>query len=591
MKDNIRSNNWLVLILVILVTFVAYVPALKNGWTKWDDTKYILENPFTEKVTPENIRKIFTHPVQGNYIPITFLSFAIERTCFGEKPGFFIFFNIFLHLLNTLLVFFLIRFLVKDSWTGIVCSLIFGLHPMHVESVAWIAERKDVLYSFWFLLSVIVYLKYTNSGKAKWFLLALLFMLLSIMSKSIAVILPLILMAVDYFLNRKISKKIIIEKIPFLFISLLFMYLAKNVIELGANDVMSHYNLSFFQRIVIASYALIKYIGLLLVPINLSAYYPYPFLARETMPAELWVYFFLVIIGVGLALWYGIKSRGRIFIFSALFFIFSLFPLLQIYPVGDAVMADRFVYIAMIGFFLPVIHTGKKMRNKRELRSGINAMVVVIAGCFLYLTHQRCGVWKDAKTLWTDVLNKNDNISLAHVNLGSALFEENKIDSAIFNYSKAMEIDPENKDAYYNRGVIYFMDAKYEKAIVDFREVVRINDFDTDALMAMGISYVEVNKFDSAIKCFDKYVEVDSLFAEIYVKRGVAKYRIKDYKSALLDYNKAIALQPQYIDAYNKRGVLKIESGDSTGACQDWHQAQRLGSQEVRAVISQFCKE
>ena len=444
MKEKKSSRNLLFLLLVVLITFCAYLPALKNGWTKWDDTKYILENSSTNKISLENIKKIFTQPVQGNYIPVTFLSFALERTFLGEQPRVFIFINIVLHLLNTILVFFLIQLLIKDSWTSTVCALVFGLHPMHVESVAWIAERKDVLYSLYFFLSIITYLKYINSEKIKWFVLSLLLMLLSVLSKSIAVVLPFILMALDYFFARKFSRKIILEKIPFILILLICIYIAKSTIESNVYN-LSNYNLSFIDRIAIASFALVKYVILLLIPVNLSAYYPYPFLSTEAMPVSLWFYFLLTVASIVLLIWYGLKNNNRILIFSTTFFVVNLFPLLQLFPVGDAVMADRFIYMASVGFFLPIVYAGKVLGEKKALRNVINALVVICSVCLFYLTYQRCSIWKNAKTLWTDTIKKNSNVSVSHVNLGSISFEEGKIDSATYHYTKAIEIDCKNK--------------------------------------------------------------------------------------------------------------------------------------------------
>ncbi|MEW6468142.1 MAG: tetratricopeptide repeat protein [Bacteroidota bacterium] len=575
------------LALILLLTLIAFSPALKNGWVKWDDTKYIQENPAVQGLSALHIRSVFTQPFQGNYIPLTFFSFALERAIFGEKPRVFITTNILLHLLNVFLAFLLVYRLMSDRFIALVSALLFGLHPIHVESVAWIAERKDVLYAFFFFLSLICYLNYRRGGRIKWYLLSIACMLLSVMSKSMAVMLPFVLVAIDFAERRRLfSARALLEKIPFLIISAVFTWIGMASVQANVADISS-YDLSLPERMAVAAYGLANYAYKLVLPFQLSAYYPYPFGPGEAPPAWMWA-LLLACMAAILSLFYFLRHQ-RMAVWCLLFFLINLFPALQLFPVGDAVMADRFAYVASLGFFmLSALYPGKWFSGRRKNSAflALGAITILLA----YLTHQRTRVWKDPKTLWTDVLRNYGSVSMAHNNLANAYFEEGKSDSARAHYQRALELDPNNRDAWYNLGAVYFQKKEYARATESFRKSTALNPSDAGAWMALGLSYNGLNQYSEAEKSFDAYIALDSSFAEAYVKRGAARHGMKNYRGALADYNRAIELLPSLADAWGKRGVLRIETGDTTGACADFNEARKLGMTEAEAAIKEFCQ-
>ena len=587
-KKKTDYKSYLLLAVILLVTFLAYKPALKNGWTKWDDTAYILENPSVQNLSGENVKKMFSNYYMGNYTPLTFLSFAIEKSFFGESPKVFILMNILFHLINCLLIFFFVRMLLEDSIIALISAFLFAVHPLHVESVAWIAERKDVLYAFYFFLALISYVKYLKSEKVKWLLISALLMLFSVLSKSTAVVLPFILIVIDYFLGKKIlSKKTILEKIPFLIITIIFVYIGTKAAQTNVADISS-YDLSIFERIACAGFALVQYLSKLFVPTNLSAYYPYPFLSSETMPSSIWLFFALAVLFFGGLIYY--FRANKLVLFSVLFFLISLFPALQFFPVGDALYADRFLYLPMLGFILPFAFLVKKISEKKERANLVLTSVIAVSLVFSYVTFHRTKIWNSPKTLWTDVVKKNNDISLAHVNLANAFFEENKADSAMAHYNLAIEKNPNNTEAFYNRAAVLLQTEKYQNAIADFKKVLAKNEKDAMSWVGMGLCYNGLNRFDSAVMSFDKSLLIDSSFGDVFVKRGLAYIMMNKYSSALNDFNKAIMLQPTNADAFGKRGAVKIQTGDTIGACTDFHKAQELGMQEAEQAIKEFCK-
>ncbi|HET7818332.1 MAG TPA: tetratricopeptide repeat protein, partial [Bacteroidia bacterium] len=586
--QNTYKTNKLLCILILLLTFFAYYPFLKNKWTRWDDIQYTLENPYTQNLSFENIKYVFTTSYQGNYIPLTYLSFTIDRTLLGDNPKGFIAINILLHLINTLLVYLLIDRLVNNKLAGLIGSLLFGIHPVHVESVAWIAERKDVLYTCFFLLSIHLYVNYVETKKLKWLLISISGMILSVLSKNVAIVLPCVLLILDYFLKRDFkNKKIIFEKIPFLLIAILFAYIGTQSVQSNGKD-LSSYHLTFLEHIAVASYAYIHYLVKIILPVNLSAYYPYPFLSDEDMPIYIWNYLAASILITGCIFWIGRKSP--LIIFSLLFFIINIAPVLQFFPVGDAVYADRFVYVASFGVFLPFAFiTASVLENRSNtLLKCIGTFSIFV--CLFVLCSQRTVVWKNTKTLWIDVLKKNNNVSLAHTNLGNVFVEESKPDSALLHYEKALEINPANKTALTNRASVYFQQGRYTAAIHNYKKIISIYSKEPDAYAGIGLCYYSQDKYDSALLYYNKYQALDSSNADMYVNIGLAKHRLGKYNDALKDYNKAIVISPSLADAFTKRGVLKFEMHDTTGACMDWHEASKLGVSDVSSIIQTYCK-
>ena len=279
-------KKYLLLSLVLLATFALYYPAIFYEFTNWDDDIYILENPYLASFTAENIKNIFTTPINGNYNPLTMLTFAVEKHFFGENPLPFHLNNILLHLLNVALVFFLALLLRLPLIASALVALLFGIHPMHIESVAWITERKDVLYAFFYFLSLICYVKYVQEKPLKtlFYLLTIVFMLLSALAKIQAVSLPLALLAIDFYLKRTFSFKVLGEKIPHFIIALCFGLLGIFFLNDTEYLRLASQNYSIFDRILFGAYSLFIYLLKAIFPFKMAAHYPYPTKINDWLP-------------------------------------------------------------------------------------------------------------------------------------------------------------------------------------------------------------------------------------------------------------------------------------------------------------------
>ncbi|MGB1242376.1 MAG: hypothetical protein ACPG49_07635, partial [Chitinophagales bacterium] len=348
---------------ILFITFVAYIPALSGEFNNWDDQMYVTDSKLIKNVSPSGLVKIFSTQVAANYHPLTVLSLAINYQISGLSPFSYHLFNVLLHLLNVFLVFYFAYLLTRRNLTiAAIAALFFGIHPMHVESVAWVSERKDVLYTAFFLAAMITYLKYLQHFRAKskgkranpqkYYIYTLLFFLLSLLSKGMAVVLPVVLLGIDFLKKRKVQKKAILEKIPFFVIALIFGIAALYIqTDRGAVGDMNRFSL--MSKIGYASYGFVYYIIKFFAPSHLSSFHPYPNLTGTLTPV-----FYAAPLAVA-ALWgaatYTLKSQRMTF-FGLFFYAVTVALVLQFISVGSALVAERYTYVSYIGLLLLVAY-------------------------------------------------------------------------------------------------------------------------------------------------------------------------------------------------------------------------------------------
>jgi len=464
--------------------------------------------------------------------------------------------NVFLHVLNTLLVFWLVYLLFSKIEIAIVASLLFGVNTMHVESVAWISERKDVLYALFFIASLISYTYYVKNNKIKYYVFAFILFILSLLSKGQAVSLAVTLIAIDYLFNRKLLNiDVIAEKIPFFIFAIGFGIVAIYAQKAG-NALHDSNSYEFYKRIGIAGYTFTTYILKLILPINLSAIYPYPDIILKTIPT--YFYFYLIPSFSVVYLAYRFINKSKIISFSIAFFVINIFLLLQLIPVGSAIMADRYSYIPSIGFFILLGWAFYKIQEKLKNNKSIAYFILFIYAAILsVLSFQRCQIWENSLTLWDDTIEKSPKAVVAWNNRGSTKDKAGNHKDAIEDFTRALVYKPDYKHAFYNRGTAR---KDHAKEIADS------------------------NLVKMAIDDFNEALSLDSLFIEAYHNRGLAKEIFSEYakskaaltkilNSALNDYNKTIKINPNYENAYVNRGVIKGKLGNSIEAIKDFNKA------------------
>lgn len=569
----LSMKNILIIALLLIITFLVYAKAIQYGFIyNWDDAGYILKNEYIHTLNFSSIIKHFTTFQMHNYHPLTTLSYAIEYAIVGEEPWLYHLNNILLHCINTLLVFILFwRIFQRKFLPSFFVAALFALHPMHVESVAWISERKDVLYSFFFLLSLIVYVQYLETGKKRFLLQTFIFFVLSSLSKSAAVTLPVVLLVFDWYFRRSISWNIVIEKIPFFIVSIIFGVLAIHSQDTAIQNLKPMLN--FFERVLIVCWAFCLYVFKLLFPVNLSAFYPYPLKFNNLLPWYYYISPFIVLL-LASAVIFSLRYGRQIF-FGFAFFLITISLVLQIIPVGGAIIAERYTYIPYLGLFFIMAYPLSVLDNKnltKKIRQYVNILMIiygVMLVWFTYLTNKRVQYWKNGDILFSDVLNKYPMFPYGYNNRGFLYFDyyalqvyknnepvkQQYIEKAMRDFSKAIELDPTYVGAYINRAVLLYNTGRAEQALEDFHKALALDPTNKDGLLGRANTLSTLQRFAEALPDYNKYIELYEADWKTYLWRGIAYSKIQQHHKALSDFERANQLNPNDYEPYLWLGI------------------------------------
>jgi Flp pilus assembly protein TadD len=582
-------------ILILLIVFAAFYPALKGQFVNLDDNLYVTQNKAIRSISLANLKTISTSFFVAHYQPVTIFSYSLEYHFFKLNPFNYHLTNLILHLLNCLLVFWVIYALSGKISVAGLTALLFGIHPLQVESVAWISERKNLLYAFFFLGAMVSYLYYLKKDQAKkYYFLCLFLFILSLLSKSMALTLPLVLLLLDYFTSRKINPAAWIEKIPYFFLSLVCGLVALFAgSSLKAFDYKSSYG--FFTRLMGISRDIIFYLHKLLFPHQLSLLYPY----AEIKPNLLYLYYFMAVVILLIALILASRYTKKVILGSGLFLL-MVFPAIRFLPLEGTLTADRYVYLPSIGIFY-LLAEGclwlyrRKTKYYRLIRAFLISGLVIIAVLLSVLTWQRCRIWKDPLSLWNDVLGKYPGIASAYNNRGVFFLSKREYRKALADFMQAVKIkteypddptyryNPTYKHYYLNLGYSLRALGRNQEAIAVFQRfikeaeeyssLVRSSDFggDKNKVMAVNRRAIEVEAYFELANLEDLFGDSNKAIAlylraiEVYPKNvnahfylGVLYVNLNRQEEAKIELARAIAIDPTFDPAYIKlAGIYK----------------------------------
>ncbi len=609
---------------ILGLTFIVYWQSTSNGFVNLDDDRYITNNPLILHVDP----KLFFSKLQwmGNYHPLVLWVYSIIYSVAELTPSAYHRVELCFHLLNTSLVLFVILELTSLFEIAVVVSMLFGISPMHVESVAWISELKDLMYTAGFLGSAYMYIRYVRSDfKRKFFIWSIIFFFLSVLSKGMGVSLPIVLLLIDYYLGRKITRSVVAEKIPFFVLSLIFGIVAiKAQQELGAVQDLAVY--SFPQRIVFACYAFITYIWKCIVPVHLSAYYGYPVKTGNTIDKIYYLYL-PAVIALLTIVFLSVKRTRKLF-FGIGFYSVTVALVLQLLPVGGCIIADRYSYIPSIGIFMLVAWLLFEIYQKSSaMKITAITLFAIMTVAYSYMTFERTKVWKDGLALWGDAIEKGTLSAIAYNNHGVLLKLDGKLNEAMADYKNALKLNPRNEDSWSNIGLIYWqLGLPFTKKAdslfsIAYKTAINQSDFDKtepNSVAAMAKFYNPEHKdrfiettLQNAFKCFhegikckdsvelyfanatanlDTAIAISPDFATAYENRGSVRSTMGDQQGAIADYTKAIQLDPNFSDPLYNRGLVYYKLGRKNEACADLNSAAQLGHQTARRALNDLCK-
>jgi tetratricopeptide (TPR) repeat protein len=557
-------NRNLLLSLVLIITFIVFLPTLSADFIEtWDDGVYVTDNTTIIDLKWQNLKAFFTEPQNGTYVPLPMLSFALEYKVFGLNPLPFHLNNLLLHLLCTAFAFYILRLLRLPVRYAALGALLFGIHPMRVETVAWVTERKDLLFSVFYLGAIITYIKFilSEKGKLRYFTMTLVLFVFSLFSKIQAVSLPLALLLLDYYLDRPLKMKLIWEKIPFFALSLGFGILGYFILQ-QAGSLEINEKFSLFERILFGLFSLSAYLLKLFAPLNLSAFYPYPIKPGESMP---FLYYlaplFLLLLA---ALVYLSAKKTKAVVFGSLFFLVNIMFLLQILGAGQGYQADRFTYIPYLGlFFLAAWAAQHYTERSKAAQPLLIVLVVGFSVFFAAATYARSGVWKNSLSLWTDVIEKYPGkIATAYSNRASSYRKAKQPDLALADYNVAISLDRRDGTSRMNRGNIHFDAGRDSLAFQDYRAALLLkmnkNKEQTEIHKLygnLGAIYGRRGVYDSAFYYLDLSLATDSTFAAAWMNRGLTNEVMGRWENAIADFSRYLRYNPDDEKVHSDIGV------------------------------------
>jgi tetratricopeptide (TPR) repeat protein len=622
-KSNSLIVDFLYIITALLFTFLLFMNTTKNEFVNWDDDKNVYENAQITTLNDDNFWKntvqIFQTPVIGNYNPLTIWTFLIENKIYGlDNPAYWHFTNVFLHLISVLLVFLIGRKLKLSPLPALLFTLLFAIHPMRVESVAWITERKDVLFGAFYLLGLHQYINYRVQRKTRTLLVIYLCFILALLSKIQAVILPVSMLLLDYYFDGKIDLKKIKEKIPFFFLSLLTGLLGIYFLQEQGSIENATANFPIWQRLFIGSFSYCVYIIKSIIPYELSPLYPYP--------SSLSWYYYVSIISVPLsiyALYKAYNKDNRTMVFGLLFFISNILFLLQILGAGQGFLADRFTYIAHIGlYFIIAKYVNRLLGTKMKTGALMGSTLILMV--FSYMTFRQNEVWKNSETLWTHVLKYYDNTPLPYGNranyrrdygnIQGALEDYNKalalkdnpqtynsrarlyfdhsnnrdtLNLALSDYSKAIELSPEDGEFYTNRGATYARLGDLDRALTDLTSAIKYKPDHQVAYLNRSIIYNMLNRKQEAIADMQKYITLNPYNPDIYYELARIYLESQQFSQALTNYNQSVQLNPNKGVYYYGRSKAHYYLNDRIKATTDLQMAEQLNYSGIEPSYKQ----
>ncbi len=559
----LESPLWMCLFLLIVV-LACFWQVRSHDFVNFDDDTYVTANPMVQRgIAKDSVAWAFKTTVAGNWHPLTLISHMLDVQLYGLRPGPHHMTSVLIHAVNAMLLFLLIRSMTGLLWPPFLVAVLFALHPMHVESVAWVSERKDVLSTFFFILTIFSYVRFLEKRTVFAYLGVVLFFVMGLMSKPMLVTLPFVLVLLDYWPLGRIEFKSVrqeqgtglekaiarsfLEKVPLFLITAVFcvvVVFAQH--EVGA--VMALENDSLWFRISNALVSYNMYLVKLFVPVKLSVFYPRP----ESIAIWRALGALVSLSAITLACCFFYRKKPYLIV-GWLWFIGTLVPVIGLVQVGWQAMADRYSYIPYIGLFISLSWLlGEYVEgSKRKKTAAICTAAVLFA--MAWLTYGQIGVWKNSVSLFYHALKLDTNNPVAHQNLGSTLADQGLLQPAIKHYKMALEIEPRYCPAIFNLGTAYQDIGDKKSAMAQYFKTIEVCSayrpaYDP-ALYKLAMLFMDIGRYDKAVEFLKRTVEANPSDYAAHNSLGAAFWATGKKDLAARHFEKALRINPAYSDA------------------------------------------
>lgn len=556
-SNNLEFKTPILLAGIIIISFLAFSPSLKNGFTNWDDPALIIDNLLIKDFSIHNIKRIFTEVYFANYQPLHIFSYMLEYKAFGLNPTGYHSVSLLMHLLNVLLVYLLILKLSSGNKTvALITALLWSLSPMRTESVCWAAERKDLLYSIFFFASLITYITYLtknsnfsidatrptsgNKIQIKYLILTFVFFILSVFSKTMAVSIVPVLFLLDYYYGRNFSFKSVLEKAPFILLSVVMgmisVYASKDEGSISSNMIFT-----FSDRVFFASHNLINYIVKSIIPYNQSAFYDYIVKSGNYLPVKYYLSAFIVLAGIVFV--FITARKNKLLLLVSGYFFCTVFLILMLIPVGPTVFSERYTYVPSVLLFFIIVSYCYDYFNKIKMLKIPVILVLTIYSIALFVkTQDRSKVWNNSISLWTDASKKFPSSPYIYNNLGDAYFNAGNNDASIYNFSKAIQYDSLYAQAWANRGNAFGQAGKPKESLNDLNKAILLNPTEPKFFNKRGQANAINGNIKEAIADFNQTIKLNPDFSEAYFNIGITYLNQHLQDSACIYLKKAVAM-------------------------------------------------
>ncbi|PCJ87768.1 MAG: hypothetical protein COA57_04225 [Flavobacteriales bacterium] len=630
-KHTIIKKHLHILAILAIATAV-YFGMLENDFVSFDDDEFITENDAVKNFSWANVKSYFTASAQGHYMPLTLLVYATEYFLFGANPFWFHLASLLLHLFNAFLLYVFIARLSDNKNIAAMAALFFAVHPMNVEPVVWISAKSTLLYSFFFFSTLVCYQTYIRNKNRRFLAACFILFLMSLFSKSGAVMLPFVLLLLDYHYQRKALVKLLLEKLPFLIFSAVFVWVAMIVSADFGSLGYASFRYEWWESLFLVSYALLFYVVKFFAPVHLSAIHYNPLKEGSWLPIEYYAALPLLLLLTFLVyklIRFELYNEGQTFkrqiLFGIFFYLLTVLPFSQIISAGDVIAAERYAYLPYVGILIAFFSALHFLAVKHlQLKRVFFFILAVGFATFSVITYQRLKIWSNSISLYSDVIAKYPQRAYAYFGRGVAKTDRNEPQGALADYDKAIALSPKFVKALNNRGNVKMQLNRHKEALKDFEKATQIQPEYAEAWFNSAMAQTLLSNYSQAAHCYSKYlaleskneiawynygnmnkelgklnesvdaytrcIEINPNFTEAYNNRGISKYMQMDYAAAIVNFDKAIKVNSNFAEAFHNRGNAKYHIGNEADACLDWQKAAALGYAASKKNVKKFCR-
>jgi tetratricopeptide (TPR) repeat protein len=590
MSGNSSKNlSFLICLALTLAILAVFYQVRSFKFISFDDPDYITKNQNIQTgFTLKAIKWALTAGYACNWHPLTWISHMWDWQSYGSNPAGHHLTNLVLHIANTLLLFTVLRLMTDALWPSAFVSALFALHPLHVESVAWVAERKDVLSTFFWLLTMWAYVRYVKQPGIASYLLTLLVFAMGLMTKPMLVTLPFVLLLLDYWpLTRILSGQtvskigrfqwqtlyyLILEKIPFIVLSTASSVITF-LVQRSSNTVAPTALLPLKFRISNALISYVEYIEKMGWPSRLAVFYPHAGPNVSILYAAISAVLLLAVTILILRF----AANHRYLVTGWFWYIGTLVPVIGIVQVGRQAMADRYSYITLTGLFIIIAWGLPELLGKWPYRKIVLwASSLIVLSALAICTYFQVQYWKDSMTVYQHAIDVTENNYTAHFAIAWPLIEQGRLEEGIRHYSEAIRVKPDYVDALHGLGFALYKAGRIDEAIGYYKRVLEIDPCYVEVYSNLGNALAKKGRVDEAISVYNKALKIAPDLIQLHINLGVALFRSGKSAEAEKEYEKVLFIQPQNAVAHNGLGAVLSQQGKFDQAIEHFKQAVRI---------------